>query len=71
MSMAVTRRADRQSLFFGAGRGTSPKQAAVVAIIEDQKATQSITGMTISPLSIGQSKPAMEQRLCCTAVPEN
>jgi hypothetical protein len=40
-----------------------------VAIIEDQKATQSITGMTISPLSIGQSKPAMEQRLCCIAVP--
>jgi hypothetical protein len=60
MSMAATPRADRQSSFFGAASGASPKHAAVVAIIEDQKATQSITGMTISPLSIGQSKPAMK-----------
>jgi len=48
---------DRSS-FFGA-IGASPKHAAV-AIIEDQNATHSKAGMTISPLWIGQSKPAMK-----------
>jgi hypothetical protein len=59
----------RQSFFFGAGRGASPKQAAVVAIIEDQNATHNNAGMTLSPLWIGQSKPALQQRSCCSAVP--
>jgi hypothetical protein len=60
-----------RSGFFGAatGCGISPKHVVVAAIIEDQKATQSSIGMTISPLSIGQSKSALEQRSCCTAVP--
>jgi hypothetical protein len=46
-----------RSGFFGAatGCGISPKHVVVAAIIEDQKATQSSIGMTISPLSIGQS----------------
>jgi hypothetical protein len=43
-------RAERQSFFFGAGSGISPKQVAVAAIIEDQKATHNNAGMTLSPL---------------------
>jgi hypothetical protein len=50
---------DQWSFFGATGFGTSPKHAAV-AIIEDQNATHSRAGMTISPLWIGRSKPAMK-----------
>jgi hypothetical protein len=46
---------NRLASCFGAiGFGGSPKQAAV-AIIDDQNATHSKAGMTISPVWIGQS----------------
>jgi hypothetical protein len=50
---------DKSSFFGAIGFGISPKQAAV-AIIEDQNATHSKAGMTVSPVWIGQSKPAMQ-----------
>jgi hypothetical protein len=39
----------RESFFGAIGFGISPKQAAV-AIIEDQNATHSKAGMTVSPV---------------------
>jgi hypothetical protein len=59
--MVATPQASRGSTYrlYSGAFGVSPKQAAV-AIIEDQNATHSKAGMTISPVWIGQSKPATE-----------